>query len=324
MTQPATRLLTLILLLQRHPNQKAADLAAELGVSVRSLHRYIDGLDDMGIPVYTERGPYGGFSLVRGYKLPPLIFTPEEAVVIALGASLVEEMWGNLYREAAKSALAKLDNLLPEGQRHEVAWARQSLLSSGLQRPNLEALTPILEKLRQAAHERRQVEMEYRGSGQANPTRRLLDPYAMVYRWGWWYVAGFCHLRGQMRIFRLDRITSLSLLDEPFEPQADFDVRDFVEREFGDQPGLLMRLHFSPEATPIARSNTFTWTSLEEKPDGSIITTLSVPDLTWAASMALSYGPGVTVLEPEEVRQEVCKWAQAVLKKYPTTAKKGE
>ena len=82
MSKPANRLLTLILLLQRKPNQKAAELAASLGVSVRTLHRYIEMLDEMGIPVYTGRGPYGGFSLVRGYKMPPLVFTPEEAVAV--------------------------------------------------------------------------------------------------------------------------------------------------------------------------------------------------------------------------------------------------
>ncbi len=163
MTQPATRLINLIMLLQRHPNQKAADLAGELGISVRSLHRYIEGLDEMGIPVYSERGPNGGFSLVRGYKLPPLIFTAEESVVIALGAALVEEMWGKLYQQAAHSALAKLDHLLPEQQRQEVAWARRSLLSTGMQRGNMEVLTPLLEQLRQAAHEKRQIEMTYQG-----------------------------------------------------------------------------------------------------------------------------------------------------------------
>ena len=66
MSQPASRLITLILLLQRKPNQKAAELAKELGVSVRTLHRYFAALDEMGIPIYAERGPYGGFSLVRG------------------------------------------------------------------------------------------------------------------------------------------------------------------------------------------------------------------------------------------------------------------
>ncbi len=117
MTQPASRLITLIMLLQRQPNQKAADLAEKLGVSVRTLHRYFASLDEMGIPVYTERGRNGGFSLVRGYKMPPLVLSPEEATAVYLGASLVDGVWGNLYHEAAQGALAKLDNVLPDEQR---------------------------------------------------------------------------------------------------------------------------------------------------------------------------------------------------------------
>ncbi len=96
MTNTATRLITLIMLLQRKPNQKATELAKELGVSVRSLHRYMSMLDELGIPVYSERGPHGGFSLVRGYKIPPLVFTPEEAVAVYLGTSLVERMVGQV------------------------------------------------------------------------------------------------------------------------------------------------------------------------------------------------------------------------------------
>ena len=85
MPNPATRLITLIMLLQRKPNQKAHELAEQLGVSVRTVQRYILMLDDMGIPVYAERGPYGGYALVRGYKMPPLVLTPEEAVAVYLG-----------------------------------------------------------------------------------------------------------------------------------------------------------------------------------------------------------------------------------------------
>lgn len=108
------------MLLQRRPNQKAADLAAELGVSERTLHRYITNLDEMGIPIYSERGPHGGFSLVRGYKMPPLVFTPEEAVAVHLGAHLVDELWGELYADAVQGALAKLENVLPDDQRQGV------------------------------------------------------------------------------------------------------------------------------------------------------------------------------------------------------------
>jgi predicted DNA-binding transcriptional regulator YafY len=133
MTNTATRLITLIFLLQNQPNQKASELAEKLGVSLRTIHRYFEMLDEMGIPVYSERGPYGGFSLLRGYKMPPLVLTLEEAIAVVLGTGIVEEMWGDLYRESARGALAKLENLLPEEQVREVAWARGSL--NGWKRP---------------------------------------------------------------------------------------------------------------------------------------------------------------------------------------------
>lgn len=316
MVQPATRLITLIMLLQRHPNQKAADLARELGVSVRSLHRYVEGLDEMGIPVYTERGPYGGFSLVRGYKLPPLVFTAEEAVVISLGASLVEELWGTLYPQAAASALAKLDALLPEAQRQEAAWARRSLLTLGLQRPEMKSLNPLLEQIRQAVHDNRQLEMTYQSPNRGEPASRTVDPFALVYRWGWWYLAGFCHSRKAMRLFRLDRIERMLVLEIGFQARTEMDLRKFVEQTLNLENGLTVHLKFSPEMASVARANRFNWQEMEDQPDGSILVTMKAPDLPWAASLVLAYGPGVTVLEPESVRQEVGRWAQAILENY--------
>ena len=61
---------------------------------MRTLHRYMSMLEEMGIPIYTERGPYGGFSLMRGYKMPPMIFTPQEAVALVLGTQLTDQVWG--------------------------------------------------------------------------------------------------------------------------------------------------------------------------------------------------------------------------------------
>jgi predicted DNA-binding transcriptional regulator YafY len=80
---------------------------------------------------------------VRGYKMPPLVFTPDEAVAVYLGTSLVEEIWGQLYRDATQGALAKLDNVLPDEQRHEVAWARRTLLATGMHRADFTPLVPL-------------------------------------------------------------------------------------------------------------------------------------------------------------------------------------
>lgn len=313
MSTPATRLITLIMLLQRRPNQKAADLAAELGVSVRSLHRYIEKLDEMGIPIYSERGPYGGFSLVRGYKMPPLVFTPEEAVAVHLGTSLVGEIWGQLYEEAAQGALAKLDNVLPDEQRQEVAWARRSLVATGMHRAAPEALAPFLTVLRGAIHDGRCVHLCYQGRAEEDPVERRLAPYALVHRWGWWYCIGHCHLRDAVRMFRVDRFVDVQPTDEPFHRPADFDVQAYLADDTTAQSAVLVRMRFLPHGAHLARYNHAYWEELVEEADGSILVTFAAPTEIWAASTVMSYGGIAEVLGPPEIRQMVREWAQAIV-----------
>ena len=316
MTNTATRLITLIFLLQNQPNQKASELAEKLGVSLRTVHRYFEMLDEMGIPVYSERGPYGGFSLVRGYKMPPLVFTLEEAVAVVLGTGLVQELWGDLYRESAHGALAKLENLLPEEQAREVAWARSSLTATGMHRADLKQQTPALEKLRRATREHRSVTMLYQTSQVPHPTERGLDPYALVHRWGWWYVIGFCHVHEEIRTFRVDRIAKVTLQETSFVKPADFDLQEYLKREMQSQPQIVARLKFDATSAYIVAGNHSYWQTVEPQANGSVEVTFPSPTLEWAASSALAYGPAAEVLEPFELRQMVMKWLDDTRRKY--------
>jgi predicted DNA-binding transcriptional regulator YafY len=318
MNNTATRLITLIFLLQNQPNQKASELAEKLGVSLRTVHRYFDMLEEMGIPLYAERGPYGGFSLVRGYKMPPLVFTLDEAVALVLGTGMVEEMWGELYRESARGALAKLENLLPEEQVREVAWARNSLVATGMNRSDLKALTPTLEKLRRAIREHRSVSINYQSNQVPHPTQRGLNPYALVHRWGWWYVIGFCQLRQEVRTFRVDRISEIILSDATFSVPPEFDLQAHLKKELQAQPQVKAVLKVDADATWLIQGNHSYWESVEEKADGSMIVTFSAPALEWAASTVLAYGPAVEVLEPPELRRMVAEWLQVTIAKYQT------
>jgi predicted DNA-binding transcriptional regulator YafY len=273
-------------------------------------------LDEMGIPIYSERGPCGGFSLVRGYKMPPLVFTIEEAVAIVLGTGIVEEIWGELYRKSARGALAKLENLLPEEQSREVAWARQSLIAIGMNRADLNALTPLLEKIRRAIREHRSISMNYQGSQVPHPAQRGLDPYALVHRWGWWYVIGFSHERQAIRTFRLDRISGLSLSESVFSPPIDFNLQAYLKDELQAQPQVTARLRFVAAFANILSGNHSYWETVEPQPDGSVEVTFSAPSLEWAASTTLAYGPAAEVLQPRELRSMVAHWLEETAEKY--------
>lgn len=254
--------------------------------------------------------------------MPPLVFTLEEAVAVVLGTSIVEEMWGDLYREAARGALAKLENLLPEEQARQVAWARGSLVATGMNRADLKAQTPALEKLRRAIREHSSISMDYQGNQAPHPTQRGLDPYALVHRWGWWYVVGFCHVRKVVRTFRVDRISEVALSDTTFSPSTDFDLRTYLKNEMQAQPQVIARLSFEPAFAYILAGNNSYWETVKHKPDGSVEVTFSAPTLEWAASTTLAYGPAVEVLEPSELRVMVAEWLEAIARKYESEKEK--
>jgi predicted DNA-binding transcriptional regulator YafY len=316
MANTATRLITLIMLLQNRPNQKAAELAESLGVSVRTLHRYITMLDELGIPVYSERGPGGGFSLVRGYKMPPLIFTPAEAAALCLGTGLVADVWDQLYSVAARSAQAKLENILPDDQLQEIAWARRTLVNTPLPREGLQPFAPLLDSLRHALREQKRVRLIYQGGNQPDTVEREFSPYALAYRQGWWYVIGYCHLREAVRSFRVDRIQNLERLTIPYEVPPEFDAQAFLAFENPTEGWIRVKMQLIPEYAYLATSTRLYWETFEMLPDGGVIVTTALPDLYRAAGFVFSYGPAATVLEPESLRDLVRTWATAIAEQY--------
>jgi len=318
MSNVATRLLSLILLLQSRSSWKAAELASELNVSERTVHRYMLMLDEMGIPLYSERGPYGGFSLVRGYKLPPLLFTAEEATVLYMGANLVREVWGRTYEDAVTAVTAKLDNVLPDDLRQEVARARQSLVVGDLTARDYRPWEATIHKLRQCIGDRRCALLSYRAFARQDDTDRVVEPYALTLQWGLWYLVGFCHLRQALRTFRVDRIQEVRPLEEHFSMPRDFSVREYLERTMFE-PNYRVVVHLEPGAASEVRERHGHWMDVTGHDDGSITTRFGVASLDWATGWVLSYGAQAKALEPPELVTRVREAAEGALSRYPET-----
>lgn len=315
MANVATRLLSLIMLLQSKPQWKASELSEELNVSERTIHRYMGMLEEMGIPIYSERGPYGGFSLMRGYKLPPLIFTAEEATVLYMGANLVEAVWGEVYEDAVTAVTAKLDNVLPDELRHEVAQVQQGLVVSELAARDYRPWSKTLQTLRECVSSRRGVLLTYRDFS-LEETCREVDPYALTFRWGLWYLVGFCRLREALRTFRVDRIEGATPLARRFSIPDGFSAKAYVDASMRWQNRYTMVVHLSAAAAPYVRERMEHWMDLRDHEDGSITVRMQVADLEWATSWVLSQGEAAEVLEPPELVDRVRREAKAILTRY--------
>jgi len=312
----ATRLLSLILLLQSRSSWKAAELAAELNVSERTVHRYMVMLDEMGIPIYSERGRYGGFSLVRGYKLPPLLFTAEEATVLYMGANLVRDVWGQTYGDAVTAVTAKLDNVLPDDLRQEVARAQQSLVVSGLSRRDYRPWEPTLHTLRQCIGGRRCVRLQYRSFARQEDTERVVEPYALTFQWGLWYLVGFCRLRRDLRTFRVDRIQQVTSSEDTFEMPRDFSVREYLARSMRFEPNYTVAVHLEASVAFQVRERHDHWMEITDHDDGSITARFGVASLDWATGWVLSHGSLAKVVEPPELIIRVREAAKGALRRY--------
>lgn len=304
MYSPTTRLLAVLALLQTHQQMSGAEIARRLEVDVRTVRRYITSLQDMGVPVEGERGPHGAYYLGRGSKMPPLMFTNEEAVALVLGLHVIREFQFPVNIVAIEGAVAKTERVLPESQLQQVRALQSSVTFNvsnygGTPPPLRDNNTLVV--LSTAAQEQHRVEFVYR-SWQDELTERRFDPYGIVYNEGYWYTAGYCHLRQDLRTFRLDRIQSISKHNETFDDPGSVDLLSYVLNAFTNVPGryqveILLRTTMDIAQAHIPRY----LGKLEACPEG-IIMRRSATNLEWVAMLLLSFDFPVEVKQPDELR----------------------
>jgi predicted DNA-binding transcriptional regulator YafY len=304
------RLLTLLELLQARREMGGEEIAQRLEVTPRTVRRYIRGLQEMGIPIEAERGRAGGYRMRPGFKLPPLMFTNEEALVLVLGLLAAERLGLATSGLAVEGALAKLDRVLPETLRDRLR-AAQETLQLGLGDPEQErghADGETVLTLSAAARNGVRLRFRYRSS-RGEESERFLDPYGIAFHNGRWYVAGWDHLREAMRTFRLDRILDIEPTRESFEAPEGFDLMDEIHRSMASVPyrwSAEVRLEISLEE---ARRLVNPSVGNVEAMDGGVRLRIGADDLDWIVRRLSLLGVTFTVLDPPELRDAILKEA---------------
>ncbi|GAA2337074.1 YafY family protein [Dactylosporangium salmoneum] len=217
MSQSTGNVLALLEVLQARPGLTGPQLAERLGVDQRTVRRYAAALADLGLPVRAGRGRYGGYRLAPGYRLPPLMLADDEAVAVVLGLLAAERLGLGVTAPARETALAKIERVLPDALRERVRAVRATLGFTQPPKEQVAVEARHLLTLGEAARDRRRVTLSYR-SWRGEETERAFDPYGLVFHAGRWYATGLDHLRGEPRTLRLDRIGTVVLGQDRFEP----------------------------------------------------------------------------------------------------------
>ncbi|MFB4317190.1 helix-turn-helix transcriptional regulator [Actinomadura sp. 21ATH] len=302
MSHPTTRILTMLELLQAHHRMGGAELARRLGVDERTVRRYAARLEDLGVPVTAERGRYGGYRLMPGYKLPPLMLTDDEATAVVLG--LLAGRRVGLPGEATESALAKVQRVLPAALRERVQALQDTLGFTLAARDSAAPATARLLTLAEAARARRRVRLRYR-SFKGEASERDLDPYGLVFHSGRWYVTGHDHRSGEARTFRVDRVESAEPGDATYDVPADADpVRQVT--------GSLARVPYAHDVEVLlettleeARRRIPPTTATLTAAGGGVLLRTRAERLDGMAQMLAGLGWPFTVRRPAGLRQAV-------------------
>lgn len=308
MYHPTTRVLAVLELLQTHGRLSGAEMSRRLDVDGRTLRRYIVMLEQIGIPILSERGRHGGYALMPGFKLPPMMFTDDEALALSLGLLAARSLGLAEAAPAVASAQAKLERIMPAGLKQRVG-AIDETVRLDLARATAPQDNAALVTLSSAAQSRQRVQLRYRPPG-ADETERGFDPYGLAFYDGCWYAVGYCHLRRDMRTFRLDRIVAADLLPQGFARPDGFDALAHLRNSLAAMP----RAHAATVLleTDLHTAQRYLMDAIglfEQTGDGVLLHNQS-DDLAWFARELASLPFGFRIISPDALRDELDTIAQ--------------
>jgi predicted DNA-binding transcriptional regulator YafY len=317
----ASRLVSLLLLLQTRGGMTAAELARELEVSVRTVHRDVEELSVAGIPIYAERGPHGGVRLVDGYRTRLTGLTVEEAEALFLSGLPGPAAELGLGTVVAAARLKVLAALPPELRTRASRLSERFHLDAPGWFQGQESAKHV-ELLAGAVWDGVSVEIDY-DRGDRDVPRRL-DPLGLVLKAGIWYLVA--RSEDQIRTYRMSRIVRAKRLDEPFERPGNFDLAGFWAESSAAYERDLPRIDVSVRVRPdgidslmraVGERAVAAATELDEPdPDGWRRLRLRLSWPREAAGQLLGAGPDVEVIDPPDIRAQVVANARLVVERY--------
>jgi predicted DNA-binding transcriptional regulator YafY len=299
----------------------AAELAAELEVSVRTIYRDVEALAEAGVPIYAERGPHGGVRLVDGYRTRLTGLTADEAEAVFLSGVPGPAAALGLGTVVAAARLKVMAALPPELRARAGRVAERFHLDApGWFQPAEELAH--LETLAGAVWDSHRLRIRYRRGERGGVVDREIDPLGLVLKGGIWYVVA--RAVTNVRTYRVSRVEAVEVLDERFERPDDFELADYWQRSTAAYERELDRVHLIVRVA-VDRLDAFADVAgsrvmsgairLDDEPD-HVRLRVAFDWADEAISAALRMGASAEVLEPEWLRESIVKRARAVVERY--------
>jgi predicted DNA-binding transcriptional regulator YafY len=298
------RLTAILIQLQSKKIVKAEEIANRFEISLRTVYRDVKSLMEAGVPIGSQAGT--GYFIVDGYHLPPVMFSQEEASAMMMAGKLVERMTDLSVRKAFDGALFKIKSVLNEAQKDHLENLQDHI---EVLRPqmNLPAQSgSFLSDLQKAVAGKQVIQINY-FSNQNELTQREVEPIGLFYYSAAWHLIAWCRLRNGFRDFRSDRIKELKQTGIAFEPRSISTMQEYFNsiQQANAEMKTATVLFDKKEAKYISNSRHYFGFVSEEELDGQVRMKFLTVDFSMLARWLLSYGRGVEIESPEELKQIV-------------------
>ncbi|OUZ12328.1 helix-turn-helix transcriptional regulator [Bacillus pumilus] len=312
-------MLAILWMLRSGEKITAKQISEKLEMNVRTVYRYIDTLSTSGVPIMSEPGHNGGYTLLNNFIEAPLFFDFEEQTSLFHAAVFAEEA-GYYGGEALNRAISKLSKYSNQEQETKINQHLTSL--EVINRLSPLSLKPFLKELEQAVTDGFSAKILYNKSGVKQLNDRLVDPYRITY-WNYkWYVIGFCHLRNDIRSFRVDRIESLTLTENKFNRPKNFSARDFFIKNLlptiEDKEEIIsLVIHGDQSVLADICQHWFLGHYLQERISNQAVFLLEKDMLhTYVPYLLLPYNKSIKVIEPISLKKRLIEVLTELIKFY--------
>jgi predicted DNA-binding transcriptional regulator YafY len=284
---------------------------------VRTVRRDLEALEAAGFPLLNERvGGNVRWRLMDGIRqAPALSLSPTELMALVMSRALLKPLEGTQIHTALDSALNKASAVLPSAS-HDYMQQVQGLFAVGLGPHKIyRRHRDTIDRLTQATDRQKTVQVRYFSASRGRITRREIDPYRLWYASGGLYLVGYCHVRKEPRMFAVERIKSVTLTDHPYQMPLGFDLDAFVQDALTVMRGPRIDVELLFDRVTAAWAKDRIWhPSQQLKPlkDGRMRLTLAVGETRELVGWILSFGSGVTVVRPGNLRTAVVAEARRI------------
>lgn len=306
-----TKLFDMLLFVNTKRSFTANDVADEFGISVRTAHRYLRELEEMGVPLYTEPGRNGGYRILSNRILPPVIFSEDEALAVFFSFQSLRNFKSLPFEVDIKSATRKLVARLPDDVKKQVDNLESTLLFWNHKR---DIQTPLLKIAIQKAAEKSIIEIKYQSKNEI--TSRTVAPIGVYANNGIWYMPAHDYQYDEVRLFRVDRITEIISSEKEY-PFPDTTLDDVLYSYKTINP-VRIYVKLSGKGVISCKDNPYFDTSICVDNDGSgyIEQTIDQRDFDYVSRFFMGLGVEAKVIEPIEMQNNICRMVQEIQHHY--------